>query len=436
MKILILFICLTILHGCIAQSDGGGGPRKRGKFGPRKKILDKAFKTYKKAAKYEQKITQLIKIIEELEQKSEYSKLFFDYQNLVNKLSKYNNGSCFEKAQDAYYVLKNCTSFLPDLCSAPSISLVNASMCLDENASSFVKFLNCANAKKADLQNCFVEIDPEFSPECKNILKKLPKVKSAQNRCLNQFSNCNNFITNMIPSIIDACISNPTEESKTVFMEGDEVIEQTESFDPIANELTLIVPAHGNREATTVIIGESSMVTSYEQYCVLGERPGDHISTVNEKPSTFLNASTLEIVYVFNVVEDEVTDDEKESLSDSFKKLCGGKPIKKSSSVTVEKDTFDKLNIFNGSQISNSPSSNTKRTRRSDKYTQTKCAKTGTGCSFTFVTSTGSSIKVNRHRVYATITCLACSDDLLPPEGLCSCSYIKDDKTYTECCKN
>ena len=444
MKIHDVFICLSIVNGCFAQSDRGGEDRRT-----ESQTLEEAFRAYKKASNYERKIRLVIRFIEQLENISNNLKFFSDYSNLVGKLTGHND-SCSEKAQDAYSFLNNCGSTVPDLCSAPSISRVNASMCVNDKASSFIKFLKCANQKNVGLQNCFVENEPKFPQKCKNILNKLPQVKSAKSLCLNplvsgSFSNCNNFIQNKIPSIIETCsgTSTQTEESKTVFVEGDEVIEQTESFDPIANELTLIVPSHGDREATTVIIGESSMVTSYEQYCVLGERPEDHINAVNDKsqsskPSTFLNASTIETVYVFNVIGDEVNDNEKETLSDSFKNLCGGKPIKKSRSVTVDKNAFEKLNVFNESKIKKSLSTVTSRRKRSNMYTETRCAKTGTGCSFTFVTSTGSSIALSlrRHRVYATITCLACSNDLIQPKDLCNCSYIKDKLTYTECCKN
>ena len=65
-------------------------------------------------------------------------------------------------------------------------------------------------------------------------------------------------------------------------------MEQKESYDPSTGDVTLTVPAHGNNVAVTVLIAGPSntrsksfgMVTSYDDYCLVGEAPTDFSSSV------------------------------------------------------------------------------------------------------------------------------------------------------------
>ena len=144
----------------------------------------------------------------------------------------------------------------------------------------------------------------------------------------------------------------PSVSSKTEFvLEGGEVLEQTQSFNPNTRELSVSVPSHGDREAVTIIYGEKEMVTAHDTYCLVGEPPKDlNISVYENKkllPDRPLNHNNVSSVFIFNVIdEDEMTNYEKESLPESFKALCKNKSLRRTSQVTVDKTIFQ-MNYFN-----------------------------------------------------------------------------------------
>ena len=93
------------------------------------------------------------------------------------------------------------------------------------------------------------------------------------------------------------------------------------------------------------------MLTSYDQYCVLSNEHEEFVKPATSRSSesdstTFVETGDVETVYAFNVVDDDLSDTEKDGLSDGFKNLCGGKPIKKSSKVVVDESTFNGLGVF------------------------------------------------------------------------------------------
>ena len=158
----------------------------------------------------------------------------------------------------------------------------------------------------------------------------------------------------------------------TVFVEGDEVVEQAQSYDPDTKELTVSVPAHSDREAITLIYGETSMVTSYNTYCIIGDSPEDLDTSSYENPkpdsSTPLNSSDVQSVFIFNVLdEDDMSEDEKETLPESFKTLCESKTIRRASQVIVNETVFEQSNFFDSTLFQSSGSSRAKRQAWRDK---------------------------------------------------------------------
>ena len=127
-------------------------------------------------------------------------------------------------------------------------------------------------------------------------------------------------------------------------------MEQEDSFDPMTGDLTLKVPAHGKNVAVTVLISGSSnarsnpygMVTSFDDYCLLGEVPANYSTSTytNQEESDEFSNSTLKSHFL-NVIEGELTDEERYSLPESFQNTCKDKPIKKGRKVLVTEDNFD-----------------------------------------------------------------------------------------------
>ena len=109
--------------------------------------------------------------------------------------------------------------------------------------------------------------------------------------------------------------------------------------------MTLSVPAHGNNVALKAIIGVEKMVTSYDNYCVLGDPPADYTTEVSERSSRSdvdeVDSATVVKVYSFNVVEGEMTDAERAELPESFRNACKDKPIQKTKRVVVDEATFN-----------------------------------------------------------------------------------------------
>ena len=92
------------------------------------------------------------------------------------------------------------------------------------------------------------------------------------------------------------------------------------------------------------------MVTSYDNYCVVGEPPANHTNSVSESSNSTdeadeVNGSDIVKVYYLNVVEGEMSEDERDALPDSFKTACQGKPIQKTKKVVVDEATFNQDNF-------------------------------------------------------------------------------------------
>lgn len=302
-------------------------------------------------------------IVKETNWKKQYRSLKIIYEQLSNKINKIevfsnysallgemtNNGSnCGQATIDAYNFLSNCPSSVTEACDVSNFTEAyeQATKCQGE--------VTCSN----------------FPPECKLTDKYAELRTQRKEKCLNKglsgsFLSCMNYVKSNMNTDILSCvkdIQNSTSsaaetpvapltiETKTIFTEGDEVVEQTESYNPDTNEVTLSVPAHGTNVALTAIIGEESMVTSYDNYCVVGDPPANHTNSVSESSNSTdeadeLDSTTIVKVYYLNVVEGEMTEAEREALPESFKTACQGKPIQKTKKVVVDEATFNQDNF-------------------------------------------------------------------------------------------
>ena len=302
-------------------------------------------------------------IVKETNWKKQYRYLKIIYEQLSNKINKIevfsnysallgemtNNGSsCGQATIDAYNFLSNCPSSVTEACDVSNFTEAyeQATKCQGE--------VTCSN----------------FPAECKLTSKYAELREQRKEKCLNKglsgsFISCMNYVKSNMNTDILSCVkdiqnstSTSTEiptapdtiETKTIFTEGDEVVEQTESYNPDTNEVTLSVPAHGSNVALTAIIGEESMVTSYDNYCVVGEPPANHTNSVSESSNSTdeadeLDSTTIVKVYYLNVVEGEMTEAEREALPESFKTACQGKPIQKTKKVVVDEATFNQDNF-------------------------------------------------------------------------------------------
>ena len=291
-----------------------------------------------------------IKIIyEQLSNKANKVEIFSNYSDLLGEMTK-NGTSCGQQIIAAYTYLSNCPSTVSKACDVSNFSSAydQAKKCQEEGVVTCSKF-----PSECKLTEKYGELREKRKEECLNrsssgsFISCMNYVKSNLNTdiltCVREIKN-----TTETPSASDT--ANDVIETKTIFTEGDEVVEQSESYNPDTNEVTLSVPAHGSNVALTAIIGEESMVTAFDNYCVVGDPPANHTNSVSEDSNSTdeaeeIDSNTIVKVYYLNVVEGEMTEAERDALPESFKTACKDKPIQKTKKVVVDEATFNQDNF-------------------------------------------------------------------------------------------
>ena len=323
-----------------------------------------AFKALKKASYLSTLIDQIESNVEKIKSSNDFTSLSKS-SNLLGLVTDYGK-NCTPSAKNAFSFVSECSNTISALCSKPIIPQNHIKKCKQ----SYKKFLECTTARNADFLTCFAKTRPKFPKSCDNLSQVASNVELTKKQCYNpeikgSFSNCKEFILSAVPSIIGDCIqfTSKGEEIKTFFVEGDEVVEQIKSYNSDTRELSIKVPAHADREAVDILFGESKMITSHQRYCTYGEAPEHFDLSVYENPrkrklfkattpSSALNSSSVSSGYYFDVVDGYLTDEEKEALPTNFRYLCGNKPIKLTSKLIVDQNSFNNLKLFNGSSLS------------------------------------------------------------------------------------
>ena len=142
------------------------------------------------------------------------------------------------------------------------------------------------------------------------------------------------------------------------FEEHGEAFEQKDSYNSDTKEAVLVVPAHGYYPATTFIMqGRSSnspvagkMIVSTESACSLEDLPDvinpEDMTTETRKRKDIRQSNEVKMYQIRSDTR-EVTEEEKEVLSESMKSECAGKTVLTSFIETVSEEDF--ANIFNRS---------------------------------------------------------------------------------------
>ena len=298
-----------------------------------------------------------------LKNKLDKINVFNGYANLLGKMT--NNGTtCTNAAKEGFLLLSGCETSAAAACNNT------------EFTSTYLTAIGCVNTI-----NCNTTKIPA---ECK-IQTNLSKIVAKTRECTNKnipgtYSYCMSYIKENVSTVVSNCFDEiindpttvtpgptgttgttaptvsteptvtteptPTKTGTTIFVEGDEIVEQKESYNPDAKELTLSVPAHGKNVALKAIIGVDKMVTSYDNYCVLGDPPADFTPEVSERSRSTDNvdefdSNSVQKVYSFNVVQGELTDAERAELPESFQTACKDKPIQKTTRIVVDEATFN-----------------------------------------------------------------------------------------------
>ena len=137
-----------------------------------------------------------------------------------------------------------------------------------------------------------------------------------------------------------------------LYSENGDFVEQRDSYDQEYDEAEIFVPAHGNLSAIDMIISPSKMVFSEPYHCQVAHRM-KNISVYNmplkateiaaKANSSVFTESDEQVVYSINLDEGELSEDEKDELSENIMNKCKGKKIFKMSVKYVDEDTFSGL---------------------------------------------------------------------------------------------
>ena len=256
LRIVVTLVCLLSLSSGKKGQEGDKGRPENWR-----KVVNKAIK---RASEVEKKIKNVLKSVKSLDKKSKQLDVFSEYSEVLgNVVDDY--PECAEQAKNANDILKNCKTTVPVLCSPPDISIKKAEECVDEKSSSFIRFLRCTSTH-VDSYKCYVDIRPKIPGKCKAIARLSGKLTEIKDTCLDNavpgsFGDCFKVVKKDVPTILNNCLgssdtSSAPVESKTVFVEGDEVCyertqtivgdkpEETCSLDPQTKcrHITKLVP--------------------------------------------------------------------------------------------------------------------------------------------------------------------------------------------------
>ena len=132
-------------------------------------------------------------------------------------------------------------------------------------------------------------------------------------------------------------------------MENGEVVEEIATYNLATNELNITIPFHGDRETSTVIIGETSTVTIVGQTCQVSDTPPYLLDVLNGAENSAgsdetieLSENDLEKTYRVDIDEGNLSETEIENLPKNIQDSCMGKQIRRiQRSTNLTKALYD-----------------------------------------------------------------------------------------------
>ena len=145
----------------------------------------------------------------------------------------------------------------------------------------------------------------------------------------------------------------PKETIDTIetFEENGVIYQQEIKYDPEAKEAVITVPAHGDRKAISVVVGEKTTAVVSESSCVVEDTPDDlDVEEFSNNKTDTNGTITSSKPKVYKIYTDlgEMTTEEKEKLSEGTKNACGSKAIHKTKVEQVDEETFNNFKESQG----------------------------------------------------------------------------------------
>ena len=201
-------------------------------------------------------------------------------------------------------------------------------------------------------KNCLNKTLPGSFRNCLGLVKDSAGLAL---KCLKEESDCNPETTTA--SSQTNTTSTTTVKTEEVFEENGVVYRQSIEYDPNTKEATITVPAHLDRIAISVVVGEEKTTVVSDTSCVVEDTPSD-LDVTSFGRRTRQASKDGEITpskpKKFKVYTDlgEMTADEQAQLSEGTKNACKGKPIHKTKIEEVDEATFNQLKGNNSLTIS------------------------------------------------------------------------------------
>ena len=270
-----------------------------------------------KAQTWKKQAGIIVSAYDTLTEKTDQLDVFSNYSMLLGKLTD-NGKTGSEEAKRAYSFLTECPATASVFCDNTEFTSIvpTAEACFTQ--------VNCSNTP----------------PEC-NLSAQKTAIVERRNTCLNEtidgtFVNCMTFVKEILPSILCELTEAPTATCQTIRIEGGEVIKEESSYNPNTRELTINVPSHGDRPATTFIIGETKTVTVYALECLVTDTP-DHLLDLLDGAENIGDAcnSTVELTegdlrdrYSYTIGKGVLSEEEIAELPQSIQEACELKIIR------------------------------------------------------------------------------------------------------------
>ena len=208
-------------------------------------------------------------------------------------------------------------------------------------------------------KNCLNKTLPGSFRNCLGLVKDSAGLAL---KCLKEESECKpetttaSSPTNTITATTTTTAA-PTVKTEEVFEEDGVVYRQNIEYDPNTKEATITVPAHLDRIAISVVVGEEKTTVVSDTSCVVEDTPSD-LDVTSFGRRTRQASEDGEITpskpKKFKVYTDlgEMTSEEQAQLSEGTKNACKGKPIHKTKIEEVDEATFNQLKRNNSLTIS------------------------------------------------------------------------------------
>merc|ERR1712142_63850 len=148
-------------------------------------------------------------------------------------------------------------------------------------------------------------------------------------------------------------------DNEVTFTENGETYIQKDSYNQKTNEAKIIVPAHGDFEATTFILQDHSsnspvagkMIVSSGRSCSLEDIPPmidlNQMKTDEKHKRTDIRKIKEIKVYQVKTETREATEEEYKALTESMKEECSGKTLVVSSTESINEEQFLMRNMAN-----------------------------------------------------------------------------------------